>query len=122
MSAPENINIRSVFSLISVADEKKPERSFYRTLTGPQILPEVVQKIEMLNLIVKSSGGDDNEVAKETLEILKNSLTALTSIKGQQMNMLTTQKSQINVNDNRVRRGFMNSVLPRPMQSQQREE
>jgi len=121
MSAPENINIRSVFSLLSVADEKKPERSFYRTLTGPAILPEVVQQIEMLNLIIKSSGDDDNEVAKDTLEVLKNALTSLTSIKGQQMNMLTTQKSQINVNDNRVRRGFMNSLAPRLQQQQQEE-
>src|SRR3990167_4053674 len=113
-TGPDNVHIRSVFSLISTADEKKADRTFYRTLVGPKNLPQVVQQIELLDLIIKSGDDDDdNEVAKETKEMLMKSLTALTSIKGIQMNMITTQKSQINVNDNRVKRGFMNSVIPR---------
>lgn len=119
-AAPENINIRSAFSLIAIADEKQADRSFYRTLHGPKNLPETVTQIELLNMVIKASDGDDdNEVAKEAMEVLKKGLTATTSIKGNQLSMITTQRSQINVNDNRVKRGFLPNM---GMQRQQEEQ
>jgi hypothetical protein len=116
MSTPENINIRSVFSLIASADEKRPERTFYRTINGPKNLPEAVTQIELLEMVIKTSNdNDDNEVAKDAKEVLLKALTSTTSIKGNQLGMITTQRSQINVNDNRVKRGFMNSMIrPQP--------
>lgn len=121
MSAtPDNVNIRSVFSLIAMADEKQSDRSFYRTLNGPKNLPEVVSAIEMLNMVIKASDDDDeNDVAKEALEVLKKALTSTTSIKGNQLTMITTQRSQINVNDNRIKRGAIQSLIrPQPRQEE----
>jgi len=51
------------------------------------------------------------DVADEAKEILTRALISTTSIKGHMLQMLTTQKSEIKVNDPRARRQIMGGLL-----------
>ncbi len=107
-------NIRSVLSLIthaSGADKNAKDRLLYRTLGGPKNLPEVVEKVEMIEAVKDTLPESMQDVALEAKEILIKSLIATTSIKGAFLTMLTTQKSEFKVTDPRMRRQIAGGIL-----------
>lgn len=110
MSDP-NGEIRSVLGLITSASGRKPERLLYRTLVGPKHLAEVVQKVEQITAVKETLPENMKDVADEAKEILIRSLISTTSVKGHMLTMLTTNKSEIKVNDPRVRRSVMGGLL-----------
>ena len=110
MSDPSG-EIRSVLGLITSASGRSPERLLYRTLVGPKHLAEVVQKVEQITAIKETLPADMQDVADEAKEILTRALISTTSIKGHMLSMLTTSKSEIKVNDPRVRRQVLGGLL-----------
>ena len=110
MSADSN-EIRSVLSLITTASERRPDRLLYRTLIGPKHLAEVVQKVEQITAVKETLPENMKDVAEEAKEILMKALISTTSIKGNMLQMLTTNKSEIRVNDPRVRRSVLGGLL-----------
>jgi len=109
LSASEEI--RSVLGLITSASGRKPERLLYRTLVGPKHLAEVVQKVEQITAVKETLPENMQDVAEEAKEILIKALISTTSVKGHMLTMLTTNKSEIKVNDPRVRRSVMGGLL-----------
>lgn len=110
MSDP-NGEIRSVLSLITAASGRKPERLLYRTLVGPKHLAKVVQKVEQISAVKETLPENMQDVAEEAKEILMRALISTTSVKGHMLSMLTTNKSEIKINDPRVRRSVMGGLL-----------
>lgn len=105
--------IRSVLGLITASSGKNKDRLLYRTLVGPKHLPEVVQKIEMITAVKETLPESMQDVADEAKEILERALISTTSIKGAMLSMLTTHKSEIKVNDPKVRRQIAGGLLNR---------
>jgi len=106
-----NEEIRSVLGLITSASERRADRLLYRTLVGPKHLAEVVQKVEQITAVKETLPETMQDVAEEAKEILIKSLISTTSVKGHMLTMLTTNKSEIKVNDPRVRRSVMGGLL-----------
>lgn len=111
MSVDASGEIRSVLGLITSASGKNRDRLLYRTLVGPKHLPEVVQKIEQITAVKETLPENMQDVAEEAREMLIRALIATTSIKGHMLSMLTTQKSEIKVNDPRVRKQIAGGLL-----------
>ena len=108
-------NVRSVLQLLSLSSgkgERGRRKLFYRTLGGPQNLPEVVRQIEKLESIKDSLPRSLWPLVYNIKDMLENSLVATTSVKGAMMTMLTTQKSEFKVNHPALRR----SIGPKMMQ------
>lgn len=105
--------VRSILSLITSSSGKNKDRLLYRTLVGPKHLPEVVQKIEQITAVKETLPESMQDVADEAKEILERALISTTSIKGNMLQMLTTQKSVITVNDPRVKRQIAGGLLNR---------
>jgi len=74
-------------------------------------LAEVVQKVEQITAVKETLPETMQDVAEEAKEILIKSLISTTSVKGHMLTMLTTNKSEIKVNDPRVRRSVMGGLL-----------
>lgn len=110
MSDPSG-EIRSVLGLITAASGRNPDRLLYRTLVGPKHLAEVVQKVEQITAVKETLPENMQDVAEEAKEILLRGLISTTSVKGHMLTMLTTNKSEIKVNDPRVRRQVMGGLL-----------
>jgi len=103
--------IRSVLGLITSASGRRADRLLYRTLVGPKHLAEVVQKVEQITAVKETLPENMQDVAEEAKEILIKALISTTSVKGHMLSMLTTNKSEIKVNDPRVRRSIMGGLL-----------
>lgn len=110
MSDPTG-DIRSILSLITAASGRMPERLLYRTLIGPKHLAKVVQKVEQISAVRETLPENMKDVADEAKEILIRALISTTSVKGHMLSMLTTNKSEIKINDPRVRRSVMGGLL-----------
>lgn len=110
MSDPAG-DIRSILSLITAASGRMPERLLYRTLIGPKHLAKVVQKVEQISAVRETLPENMKDVADEAKEILIRALISTTSVKGHMLSMLTTNKSEIKINDPRVRRSVMGGLL-----------
>lgn len=110
MSAEQNENnVRSVLQLISLASgkgERGRRKLFYRTLGGPQNLPEVVTQVEKLESIKDSLPRALHPLVHNIKDMIENGLVATTSVKGAMMTMLTTQKSEFKVNHPALRRSI----------------
>lgn len=104
-------DIRSVLGLITAASGRSPERLLYRTLVGPKHLAEVVQKVELITAVKETLPENMKDVAEEAKEILIRGLISTTSVKGHMLSMLTTNKSEIRVNDPRVRKSVLGGLL-----------
>lgn len=113
MSDPSG-EVRSVLGLITSSGgskENRADRLLYRTLVGPKNLPNAVEKIEQITAVKETLPITMQDVADEAKEILTRALISTTSIKGHMLSMLTTQKSEIKVNDPRARRQIMGGLL-----------
>ncbi|MBT3406190.1 hypothetical protein HN419_03405 [Candidatus Woesearchaeota archaeon] len=102
-------NVRSVLQLLSLSSgkgERGRRKLFYRTLGGPQNLPEVVTAIEKLESIKDSLPKSLWPLVTNIKDMLENSLVATTSVKGAMLTMLTTQKSEFKVNHPALRRSI----------------
>ncbi len=91
--------------------EKGMKRLMYRTLGGPKNLPEVVQKVEMLDAVKNTLPVSMYDVVDELKEILIDSLISTTSVKGAFLTLLTTQKSEFKINDPNLRRNLSKQIL-----------
>lgn len=74
-------------------------------------MAEVVQKVEQITAVKETLPENMQDVAEEAKEILIKALISTTSVKGHMLTMLTTNKSEIKVNDPRVRRSVMGGLL-----------
>ncbi len=115
MSDP-NGEVRSVLGLITSAGsgkskDERADRLLYRTLVGPKNLPTAVEKIEQITAVKETLPENMKDVAEEAKEILIKALISTTSVKGHMLSMLTTQRSEIKVNDPRMRRQVMGGLL-----------
>jgi len=103
--------VRSVLGLITAASGKNRDRLLYRTLVGPKHLAEVVQKVEQITAVKETLPESMQDVAEEAKEIQIKALISTTSVKGHMLTMLTTQRSEIKVNDPRVKRQIAGGLL-----------
>jgi uncharacterized protein (UPF0335 family) len=103
--------VRSVLGLITTADRKNTDRLFYRTLVGPKNLPEAVEKIEQITTVKETLPESMQDVADEAKESLMKALSSTVSVKGHFLSMLTTNKSEIKINDPKVRRQIAGGLL-----------
>ncbi len=107
-------NVRSVLQLLTVSSgkgERGQRRLLFRTLAGPPQLPEVVQKIEMLQSIKETLPKSMWDVVDDIYDQLINALISTTSVKGATLTMLTTQKSEFKVNHPALKRAISNRFI-----------
>lgn len=103
--------MQTIYGMISDASEKKSDRLFYRTLFGTKQLPMSVIDIEYLKFITPTLPKALQEISIDLQDIFIKSLTSTTSIRGQMLNVLTTNRSRIEVANPATRKNMMNNLL-----------
>ena len=103
--------MQTIYGMISEASERKADRLFYRTLFGTKQLPLAVIDIEYLKFITPTLPPPLRELSTDLTDIFVKSLTSTTSIKGQMMNVLTTNKSKIEVSNPATRKNMLNNLV-----------
>jgi len=103
--------MQTIYGMISDASEKKADRLFYRTLFGTKQLPLAVIDIEYLRFITPTLPKLLQEISVDLQDIFLKSLTATTSISGQMMNVLTTNRSRIEVSNPATRKNMLHNLV-----------
>ena len=103
--------MQTIYGMISDASERKSDRLFYRTLFGTKMLPYVVIDIEYLKFITPTLPTILQELSTDLQDIFIKSLTSTTSINGQMMNVLTTNRSRIEVSNPATRKNMLNNLV-----------
>lgn len=103
--------MQTIYGMISDASERKSDRLFYRTLFGTKQLPLTVIDIEYLRFITPTLPPILKELSNDLQDIFLKSLTATTSVNGQMMNVLTTNRSRIEVSNPATRKNMLNNLV-----------
>lgn len=96
-----------IFGLISDASNKDPINLKYRTLFLPKHGAVVVQAVEMIQYLKPALPENLRDIAEDVYLMNEKAMISTTSIKGKMLEMLTTNKQHITMNDPRMKRGIL---------------
>jgi len=105
--------------LINAASDKDPDKLIYRTLHLPKNAPQAIYDIEAPNIIMATLPEGIQKALKELINVHKKALISTTSINSGMMNMLTTNRQRIEVNNPLARKSFADRILKRSPEQQQ---
>ncbi len=103
--------MQTIYGMISDASERKSDRLFYRTLFGTKQLPLTVIDIEFLKFVTPTLPKLLQGISEDLQDIFIKSLTSTTSINGQMLNVLTTNRSRIEVTNPATRKNMLNNLV-----------
>ena len=106
-------DVQSIYGLINAASDKDPDKLIYRTLHLPKNAPEAVYNIEAPNIIMDTLPEGIQRALKSLINVHKKALISTTSINSGMMNMLTTNRQRIEVNNPLARKSFADKLLKR---------
>jgi hypothetical protein len=108
------IDIQSIYGLLNIASGKDPTKLMYRTLNLPKNSAINIFIIEGVDLIKSTLPEGCRDAIDDIKDAFDKSLISTTSINGKTLDMLTTNRQKVEVNNPNVRRGFMQSLGKRP--------
>lgn len=106
-------NIKSLFSMISasVKESGEAKKLLYRTLILPKEGPNVVAQIEQLDAIKDTLPEELQDIITNQKDTFEKALISTTSIKGHMLTHITTNKTQVTVNDPRMKKNVYAKAL-----------